>query len=355
MKTLMSVFALVSFAAAAEPVFELQQSVDGMQTWQKVFIHKGMLTVDGKLAPGGMGESSAYYRMRIRMLPPSGMALIRSTIFGTSFEMGDVLNDLKHEEHPVHTVTLSPFYIGRTEVTKAQWDEVAGWAENNGYDISPSGGYGKGPDHPVCEMSWWECVKFANAKSEIEGYAPVYTVDGGAPFRTGTKVPDVNPNTMGYRLPTEAEWECAARGGMGGVRFPCGMTISHSQANYDSSEFEGIERPEYDVSSTLGYHPDYDDGSAPRTSPVGSFPPNGYGLYDMVGNVTEWCGDWYAWDYYSTSPTLNPPGPSSGSQRVLRGGSWDSIARFSRVACRGRIGPGSFFLSYGFRLARTAE
>ncbi len=138
----------------------------------------------------------------------------------------------------------------------------------------------------------------------------------------------MNWGASGYRLPTEAEWEKAARGGLSGQRFPWGDTISESQANYygDTTAYS------YDLGPN-GFNALFDTGAYPYTSPVGYFAANGNGLYDMAGNVYEWCWDWYGTPYGQPT-TTNPTGPASGSYRVLRGGVWNSVAGFARCAFR---------------------
>ncbi len=188
------------------------------------------------------------------------------------------------------------FYMDATEVTKAKWDEVHSWAVANGYSFD-NAGLGKAADHPVHTVNWYDCVKWCNARSEMEGKTPCYNLlDWSCDF-----------NANGYRLPTSDEWEYAARGGLQSKRFPWGDTITHSEANYYSSSSYS-----YDTSPTRGYHPSYDDSGYPYTSPAGSFSSNGYGLYDMSGNIWEWCNT------------------ASGSLRHFRGGSWFSLAYYAR-------------------------
>jgi formylglycine-generating enzyme required for sulfatase activity len=263
---------------------------------------------------------------------------------GGVFTMGRTSGDTDADA-PSVWVNLSAFYMQRTETTKAQWDEVRAWGGPNGYtDLSVGGG--KASNHPVTGVSWWDVVKWCNARSEKEGLTPVYAVSGEV-MRTGTTVPTANWSANGYRLPTEAEWEKAARGGVEGKRFPWGTdTISHATANYlgNSSLFS------YDLSSYLSgtFHPNYNDGFLPITSPVGSFAANGYELHDLSGNVQEWCWDWFAASYYM-SGTTDPRGSPSGSSRVLRDGSWGGPANQARCSFRSSDVPDSQKNSTGFR------
>lgn len=274
--------------------------------------------------------------------PRSGFALIPAG----SFQMGDSFGEAWSAERPVHTVYVSAFYMGRTEVTYGQWLEVLAWAAANGYTDLAGVGSGKAADHPVHSVAWLDVVKWCNAFSERDGLDPVYRASNGEVYRTGQVAPVIEYGNRGYRLPSEAEWEKAARGGLSGQRFPWGDTITHSQANYDSYDSYA-----HDLSATRGHHPSYTSGGTPFTSPVGSFRANGYGLYDMAGNLWEWCNDWYG--NYASSPVSDPRGPSSGSDRMSRGGSWNNDARRCRVSVRNYSTPDYHLNLIGFRLARS--
>jgi formylglycine-generating enzyme len=281
---------------------------------------------------------------------PSGMVLIPAGSFtmGNCMDPGEGLSD----ELPVHTVYVSAFYMDRYEVTKMLWDEVKVWNGGNGYSYENAGS-GKAANHPVQTVNWRDCVKWCNARSQKEGRTPCYYNEAGwtTVYKTGTGTPYAKWEANGYRLPTEAEWEKAARGGASGHRFPWSDTdnITHSGANYNVFVLlpTGTNYYAYDKSPTQGFHPTFFTGDAPYTSPVGYFAANGYGLYDMAGNVFEWCWDWHG--SYSSGSQSDPRGPVSGSHRVLRGGSWSAYAFHCRSGFRNRLTPDYWNNPNGFR------
>ena len=268
----------------------------------------------------------------VKVMPtPADLSLIPAG----GFQMGDSLDGDAYAM-PVHTVNVSTFYMAKFEVTWALWDEVKTWAASHGYTDLPLN-YGD-PNQPATLFKWDDVVKWCNARSEKEGLTPCYTVSGTV-YRTGSSTPDCNWAANGYRLPTEAEWEKAARGELSGRRFPWGDTISRTQANYYSDGSFS-----YDVSPTLGSSGILD---------VGSFPASGYELYDMAGNVWEWCWDWASGSYYASSPGSDPRGPASGTYRVIRGGGASSSANGCRVATRFSVL--SFLQEHpGFRPVRSS-
>jgi formylglycine-generating enzyme required for sulfatase activity len=285
--------------------------------------------------------------------PPANMAFIPAG----SFVMGDSLDSSQGgtgDERPLHNVYVSAFYMDKYEVTKTLWDEVRQWGATYGYTDLFVGG-GKAGNHPVRSINWYNMVKWCNARSEKEGRVPAYYTDAQKTvvYRTGNLSLTnecVKWDANGYRLPTEAEWEKAARGELNGQRFPWGDIISHGQANY----YAYPSSYAYDVNPTEGYHPSYNDGVTPYTSPVGSFAPNGYGLYDMAGNLDEWCWDWYASNYYNLSSANDPLGPTSGSYRVGRGGNWRDYTTNCRTAQRYYQSPTSTGSTIGFRCVFAA-
>jgi formylglycine-generating enzyme required for sulfatase activity len=229
---------------------------------------------------------------------------------GGTFLMGSPASEggRDDDEGPQHQVTVGGFYMGRYEVTQQEWVEVMGSNPSNW----------KGDNLPVEQVSWYDAIEYCNRRSVKEGLSPAYTGNGNNVTW--------NRGANGYRLPTEAEWEYAAQGG-------------------------GKDPLMYSGSNTVDVVGWYAGNSGSRTHTVGTKQPNSLGLYDMSGNVYEWCWDWYG--SYSSSSQTDPSGPASGSYRVLRGGGWDYSARGLRSAYRGNGGPSYRYSYRGFRLARA--
>jgi formylglycine-generating enzyme required for sulfatase activity len=287
-------------------------------------------------------------RQFYRLIPP-GMALVPAG----SFTMGDTL-DGEYDAAPATNVYVSAFYMDTNLVSSNQWAAVYSYATGHGYTFVDAGA-GKAGNNPVDMVDWYDCVKWSNARSQQTGLTPVYYTDAGLTqlFTNGEPTNIfANWTANGFRLPTEAEWEKAARGGLSEQRFPWGDTISESQANYYAYPAEYV----FDLGPYTGYNTNFDIGAEPYTSPVGSFAANGYGLYDMAGNVYEWCWDWYAGPPYPAgSPYLggtNPTGAATGIVRVSRGGFWAYYAIYESCASRNDFPPTDASSYLGFRCVR---
>jgi formylglycine-generating enzyme required for sulfatase activity len=288
---------------------------------------------------------------------------------GGEFDMGDHFGDGSGDELPVHDVSLDPFYMSVYEVTNREYCNALNVVHTQGLirvhngviylnggdeplcqthsadphsriyfdDTVFSVASGK-ENHPIVEVSWYGAAAYANWRSAADALEAAYDLTTW----------DCDFNATGYRLPTEAEWEYAARGGEDDpyYRYPWGDVFDGSMANYPGSGDP------------------YEDEPLPNTTPVGYYdgtqiPPgtdmiNGYGFYDMGGNAYEWCNDWYDDGYYDSSPSYSPTGPTSGTERVVRGGSWGYPPTSMRVADRYMRTPSGFTNDFGFRLVRPA-
>ncbi len=210
-------------------------------------------------------------------------------------------SDSKGDHSPAHQVHIDSFYMDVYEVTNEQYHKFCEASGHHLPEFWGRHGFCSGPDyphHPVVGVSWQDAVAYAA--------------------------------WCGKRLPTEAEWEYAARGGLAGMNYPNGKTLESSDGNYSESGQDGPVA-------------------------VGSYAANGFGLYDVQGNVVEWVQDFYSPDYYSSSPTSNPPGPESGRFRVIRGGGWHSGPYCNRVYFRNALPPNWVDFNVGFRCARDLE
>ena len=240
--------------------------------------------------------------------------------------------DAEEDERPVHRVRVSEFFIGRFPVTN---DEYARFVQATGHAAPVVG------DLPLIALSGRELV--------FRELAAPYVWENGQPPAGHGSHPVVlvrHDDALAYcqwlsatiartvRLPTEAEWEKAARGGTEGLRYPWGNDMDPSRGNFLTDPSTKHQR---------------------GTRPTGTYPPNAYGLYDVCGNVWEWVGDWYGPDYYGLGEMLDPRGPQSGNMRIVRGGSWvnDDVTML-RCAYRHKVPPDTYAHSMGFRIVCEA-
>ncbi len=262
---------------------------------------------------------------------PSIVSLSEMTyISGGAFTMGDTKDQGHSDERPTHRITVSPFYIDKYLVTRKEYDTLTGSQSYSDTSVE------KNP----APTNWYCAIRFCNLRSIKEGLTPVYIInDSTDPADWGDFPPpgwdysawDIaicNWDANGYRLPTEAEWEYAARGGV-------------DDPDYLYSGSDNLA----DVAKIPSHNP----------YPVGTRAANGLGIYDMSGCVYELCWDWYDEDYYQNSPSRNPKGPASGPGRVIRGGSWRSSESRCRVAYRTHTGINQASRTVGFRVCRSAN
>jgi len=230
-----------------------------------------------------------------------------------SFTMGDERGIFEANERPSRTVSLDAFYMSKTEITQAQYQDIIG--------ANPSSSMASA--QPVEKVTWYDALRFCNALSKSEGLEPVYSdIDGNLSA-------DFSAN--GYRLPTEAEWEYACRAG--------------TTTRYYTGESVG------DLGRCAWFSGNAD--GHPRNA--GQLEANTFGLQDMHGNVFEWCWDWYGANYYGQAENTNPRGPEGGEEKVCRGGSWFVYEYGCRASFRSMLEPDLSGIDIGFRVVRRAE
>ena len=280
--------------------------------WLAGLLLAGVLGCSREEEPQPAAAAAAPKGPPAEITTPSGVQMV--LVPGGEFTMGD--GGGADDEKPPHKVRVSPFYMDKFEVTQKSYQELMG--------TNPS--KFKQPDRPVEQVSWFNAVKYCNMRSLREGLTPCYDL----------KTLRCDPGADGYRLPTEAEWEYACRAG--------------TQSDYS---FSGGP-------SRLVAYGWFKANAQGSSQPVGQKRPNPWGLYDMHGNVAEWCHDVYDEGYYARSPAEDPMGPADGDERVLRGGSWAVDADACRSSARYSDTPGFAdvcfgYDAYGFRAVRRAS
>ena len=283
--------------------------------------------------------------------PKPDMVLVQ----GGTYKMGDNFRDnfMVNEEGdtispelPVHNVAIDDFHLGTHEVS---FDEFVAFTLDQDRDTPDDFNFGRGK-RPVISVSWYDAIEYCNWLSQRSGYEPVYSIDKSREDPNNDSPDDSlkwivlwNKDASGYRLPTEAEWEYAAREKGEIIRFGNGKDI----ANPEEINFDGRDGSKQPYSITGIYRA--------KSVEIESFEPNQLGLFDMSGNVAEWCWDWYDTDYYERPIPLNPPGPEGGTFRVTRGGSWARGPIESRASSRGWTEAVNRRQQTGFRLARSLK
>jgi len=275
-----------------------------------------------------------------------------ATIPAGTYQVGDTAMDGGYRPRQV---TVESYIIEDAQVIFSQWQQVRAWALTNGYLINS--GASKKPNYPVYYVNWYDACKWCNARSEQQGMTPVYTVNG-AVYRIGNAVPDANPNANGYRLPSADEWEIAARGGLTGQRFPNGMKISEAQANYYGQTYFPYDLGPSGYNTRTKYLP------MPYIGNAGMFKPNGYGMYDMAGNVAQWTFTWsssaYVFDPQSDQRNWwqrhfgkNRGSKALPTKKLYRGGTWADYAGNLRCGWPNAAVPTTMSNGIGFRCCRS--
>ena len=255
-----------------------------------------------------------------------------------TFQMGSNVGYSNNK--PVHEVTITkPFYMGKYEVTQAEYEKYCSYGSS-----SPSSDKGDGDNYPAYYVSWYDALVYCNKRSMAEELTPCYSISGSTDPSKWGDVPASTDSTWnavicdwdanGYRLPTEAEWEYAARAG-------------------DNTVASLIYSGTSDVNK-LGEYAWYSGNSNKKTHEVGTKSPNEFGLYDMSGNVFEWCWNWYT-NSYDAEAGSDPTGTSAGSNRVRRGGGWNSNSDDCAVSYRGTVNPNGRNSNLGFRVVRASS
>lgn len=314
--------------------------------------------------------SASIQTVDVTFIPGSAQMTAMAFIPAGSFEMGRHVGTAEFDELPLHSITLNAFYMDMLETTNESYAEYLNDAYSQGliyvtngvvigtsnsmpyFDTNSASNYSRIDwngqvfsikpgklDHPLSNVSWFGSVAFANWRSSRDSLIPCYDLTNWS----------CDFGATGYRLPTEAEWEYAARGQQPAsyYQYPWGNSINGSNANYSNSgdPFESGPQP---YTTPVGYY----NGSQ---VPTGSNMANGFGLYDTSGNVSEWCGDWFGSGFYASSPFDNPTGPTTGATRVVRGGRWNYNAYLASAANRSTRSPDNRTFDIGFRLVKAAS